>query len=154
MYINILNKTMRTLHLLIRFTLSFCAPIGGYDETPSGWTSNYTTTNVLNSTTDREPEEILSEGDAACEAYAITGPKTKSDCQQYELEDTDYKCCFISFSIGSYNNSISQRIAYTEAAIKDMKNAFKHAKQLSILCDGFNIKIKYLFLVVAMIFLI
>ncbi len=40
-------------------------------------TSNYTTTVVSNSTTDREPEEILSEGDAVCEAYAITGPKNE-----------------------------------------------------------------------------
>ena len=68
---------MQPLHLFFLFTLSFCASIGGYDETPSGWTSNYTTTVASNSTTDREPEEILSKGDAACEAYAITGPKNE-----------------------------------------------------------------------------
>lgn len=99
---------------------------------PSGWTSNYTTTVVSNATTDKKPEEILSEEDAACEANAITGPKVKNDCQQYELEDPDYKCCFISFSIGSYNDSICQRIAYTAAAIGDMKFAFRHAKKVTI----------------------
>ena len=71
------KKNYATSPLIFLFTLSFCASIGGYDETPSGWTSNYTTTVVSNSTTDREPEEILSEGDAACEAYAITGPKNE-----------------------------------------------------------------------------
>ena len=144
---------MQPLHLFFLFTLSFCASIGGYDETPSKHLITQQQSYQIQQPTENQ-KKFYQKETQPYEACAITGPKTKNDCQQYELEDPDYKCCFISFSIGNYNNSIYQRVAYTAAAIGDMKFAFRHAKKVSILCDGFNIEIKYMLLVVAMIFLI
>ena len=144
---------MRTLISFLFLSLTFCAEIGGYDETPEGWTSNYTGVTESHWTTDREPEEILSEGDANCEAYAITGPKKEKDCNQFVLEDPDYRCCYITFEIGTYKNAICQRIAYTESSIGDMKYAFRQASHVSILCEGIVLKVKYIYLLL-LIFLL
>ena len=70
------KRTMQPLHLFFLFTLFILCFNWRIRRDPFK-TSNYTTTVVSNSTTDRESEEILSEGDAACEAYAITGPKNE-----------------------------------------------------------------------------
>lgn len=137
---------MRTFISLLFLSFAISAEIGGYDETPEGWKSNYTGTTESNLITDREPEEILSEGDAACEALAITGPKKEKDCNQYVLEDPDYRCCYITFNIGTYSNAICQRVAYTASAIGDMKYAFRHASHVSILCEGVVLKEKYVYL--------
>lgn len=144
---------MRTFISLVFLSFTLCAEIGGYDETPEGWTSNYTGTTESHWTTDREPEEILSEGDANCEAYAITGPKKDKDCNQFVLEDPDYRCCFITFQIGTYKNAICQRIAYTASSIGDMKYAFRHASRVSILCEGVVLKVK-VFSLLLLIFLL
>ena len=126
----------KILIFLCLLYLCSCA-IGGYDATPAGWVSNYSNaSNTSNKTTAREPDEILEGGDADCEAYSITGPKTKKDCQQYTLKDPDYKCWFVSFSVGTtYNNAICLRVAYTASSIGDVKYAFRHAKNVTILCN-------------------
>ena len=144
---------MRTFISLLFLSFTLCAEIGGYDETPEGWTSSYNGTTESHWTTDREPEEILSEGDANCEAYAITGPKKDKDCNQFVLEDPDYRCCFITFQIGTYKNAICQRIAYTASSIGDMKYAFRHASHVSILCEGVVLKVK-VFSLLLLIFLL
>lgn len=139
----------KILIFLSLFYLSSCA-IGGYDATPAGWVSNYT--NSSSTTVEREPDEILEGGDADCEAYSITGPKTKQDCQQYTLKDPDYKCCFVSFSLGTYSNALCLRIAYTTKSIGDVKYAFRHAKNVTILCNEKFIVFHYIFILFMIFF--
>ena len=117
--------------LIIKYISSF-GPIGGINETPEGWTSKY------NGTKPYKPNvyEVLGENETACEKLNIQGPKKAEDCNKYILEDPDYRCCFIKFSVGNYTNNFCLRVAYTEASIKDVKESFDEASDFHILCNA------------------
>ena len=116
--------------LIIKYINSL-GPIGGVDETPEGWTSKY------NGTVPYKPNvyEVLGENETACDKLNIKGAEKPEDCNKYTLEDPDYRCCFIKFSVGNYTNNFCLRVAYTEDSIKDVKKSFDGASSFQILCN-------------------
>jgi len=76
----------------------------------------------------------LTDGDAGCHKYHVTGATSEPMCTQYELSDPNLRCCYIFMRKDSYFNGFCMPIAFNANAIGDVKSSFHNSNELEILC--------------------
>lgn len=94
--------------------------------------------------------------DEKCQQFYNNAPTQPTDCTNLILSEENYLCCFIHYAVRDYNNDICQPIANTSKAIDNVKESFRNAKNVSILCNSQSLLCSFfpLFFVFAIILFI
>ena len=95
-------------------------------------------------------------GSDGCLAYYDQGATNVSDCTQWILDDPNFICCLVNYTIGKdYSNSFCMPVANTSSFISDIKYSFRNADDIEILCQSSinNINIIFSFIITLLLLL-
>ena len=107
----------------------------------------YNSSNLKNITKAELEKYSREDGYAGCYALYDSGANDTETCTQFKLVHP-YICCKVHYEIEDFKNDFCMPVANNSKSIKDIKKAFKNAKNVQIECNSMNFKIPvYLFMI-------
>ena len=103
----------------------------------------YNNSHLRNITRD-ELEKYIKNNDSYGGCYALydTGANDTETCTQFILSHP-YICCKVHYEVDDFKNDFCMPIANNTKSLSDVKNAFRHAKNVEIDCNSLNYKIGF-----------
>ena len=102
----------------------------------------YNNSHLKNVTADYLEKFSREEGYEGCYALYDSGANSTEICTQFKLEEP-YLCCKVHYEIGDFKNDFCMPIANNTKSLSDVKNAFRHAKNVEIDCNSLSFKIGF-----------
>ena len=100
----------------------------------------YNSSNLTHVTAAKLANYSRENGYEGCYALYDNGANETETCTQFKLE-YPYICCKVHYEIGDYKYDFCMPIANNTKALKDVRYAFRNAKNLDISC--FSAKIEF-----------